>query len=264
MKKVFKLTVLAAIALFVAASCSGNKKSNESTAAEAVDMHTSEISLDWAGIYSGVLPCASCEGIETELTLNDDGTYELSMEYLGVEDDKAIVYSGPFSWDENGSVITLSGIGEGEASPYYRVEENQVRHLDLEGNIIEGDLATFYVLTKEGNPVVEDQKWQLVELNGKVVEGDADTHYIIFHSADNRMEAKADCNVLQYNYRIKHQLMLEVEQGLSTLMACPEGSVEDEYREVLNTVDNLSCDGETLTLNKARMAPLAVFKLVTE
>ncbi len=226
MKKVFKLTLLAAIALFVAASCTGNKKSNESTDTDVVDMHTSEISLDWAGTYSGVLPCASCEGIETELTLNQDGTYKLYTNY--------------------------------------RVEENQVRHLDLEGNAIEGDLETFYILTKEGNPVVEDQRWELVELNGKAVEGDAETHYIIFHSADNRLEAKADCNVLQYNYRIKHQMMLEMEQGLSTLMACPEGSIEDEYREVLNTVDNLSCDGETLTLNKARMAPLAVFKLAQE
>lgn len=59
-------------------------------------------------------------------------------------------------------------------------------------------------------------------------------------------------------------MRIELHQGISTLMACPEGSIEDEYREVLNTVDNLSTDGETLTLNKARMAPLAKFVLVAE
>lgn len=262
MKKLAKLTMLVAIALFAVTSCTGGKKQSKDNA-EIVDMHTSEISLDWAGTYSGVLPCASCEGIETELTLNQDGTYKLYTNYLGVEEPVTDTKEGEFTWTD-GSIVTLSGIAEGEASPYYRVEENQVRHLDLEGNIVEGDLATFYILTKEGNPVVEDQRWQLVELNGKEVEGDAETHYIIFHSEDNRIEAKADCNMLIYNYRIKHQVMLEIEQGLSTLMACPEGSIEDEYREVLNTVDNLSFDGETLTLNKARMAPLAVFKLVTE
>ena len=65
MKKNFKLLMFVVIAMFAVASCTNAKKSNESSSAEPVDMHTSQISLDWAGTYSGVLPCASCEGIET-------------------------------------------------------------------------------------------------------------------------------------------------------------------------------------------------------
>ncbi|MFU8831928.1 MAG: copper resistance protein NlpE N-terminal domain-containing protein, partial [Wenzhouxiangella sp.] len=34
---------------------------------------SSRLSLDWVGTYSGVVPCASCPGIETSITLNDDG-----------------------------------------------------------------------------------------------------------------------------------------------------------------------------------------------
>lgn len=263
MKKNFKLLMFVVIAMFAVASCTNAKKSNESSSAEPVDMHTSQISLDWAGTYSGVLPCASCEGIETELIINRDETYSLTTSYLGEEDPLTSTKEGTFSWID-GNTIKLSGFSENEGSSMYKVEENQVRHLDLEGNIIEGELENFYVLAKEGNPVVEDQRWQLVELNGKPVEGDADSYYIIFHSEDSRAEAKADCNVLLFNYKIKNQLRIELHQGISTLMACPEGSIEDEYREVLNTVDNLSTDGETLTLNKARMAPLAKFVLVAE
>ncbi len=35
---------------------------------------------------------------------------------------------------------------------------------------------------------------------------------------------------------------------------------EKQFMEVLNTADNFSLNGNTMTLNKARMAPLAVFK----
>ena len=41
------------------------------------DMHNAQNALDWNGTYQGLLPCASCEGIATELVLNDDGTYRL-------------------------------------------------------------------------------------------------------------------------------------------------------------------------------------------
>ena len=34
--------------------------------------HNSRNSLDWAGIYEGVLPCADCPGIQTRLTLSRD------------------------------------------------------------------------------------------------------------------------------------------------------------------------------------------------
>ena len=46
-------------------------------------------------------------------------------------------------------------------------------------------------------------------------------------------------------------------------MACPD-NLEQEFLAVLLQVDNLSTDGETLSLNKARMAPLAKFKLLKE
>jgi len=39
-------------------------------------------------------------------------------------------------------------------------------------------------------------------------------------------------------------------------MACPD-NLEDEFKEILELADNLSTDGKYLSLNKARMAPLA-------
>ncbi len=111
------------------------------------------------------------------------------------------------------------------------------------------------------NKEVEDKKWKLVELNGQKVEGDAESHYIIFHSENNKLEAKAGCNMMSLDYEIKNELQLKVGDGMSTMMICPD-SIEDEFKEMLKRVDNLSVGNGVLTLNKARMAPLAKFELV--
>ncbi len=111
------------------------------------------------------------------------------------------------------------------------------------------------------NNTVEDKKWQLVELNGKAVKGNANTHYLIFHSKGKRVEAKANCNILSMSYEMKNEFQIKFGEGLSTMMACPD-NLEQEFLEMLKNVDNLSTDGKSLTLNKARMAPLAKFKLV--
>jgi uncharacterized lipoprotein NlpE involved in copper resistance len=102
--------------------------------------------LDWEGTYVGTLPCADCEGIETELTIKYDGTYSYKTTYLGKEAEAEEV-TGTFQWDENGSVITLAGLDG--APGKYKVGENRIWHLDMEGNRIEGSLADKYILIKQ-------------------------------------------------------------------------------------------------------------------
>lgn len=109
---------------------------------------------------------------------------------------------------------------------------------------------------------VENKRWKLVQLNGKKIEGSADTHYLVLHSDKSRAEAKAGCNNLNLGYELKNEFQIKFSKGMSTIMACPDGNVEQEYLKVLTKVDNLTTDGKTLSLNKARMAPLAIFELV--
>lgn len=131
-------------ALFVLAGC--NKSSKSET--DVPDMHTSEISVDWAGNYNGTLPCADCEGIETVLTLKEDGTFELSQKYLGKEE-VATTETGTFDWAEDGGHILLKISGE---TRKFLVGENQIFWLDNDGNRITGDLEDHYRLQK----VMED------------------------------------------------------------------------------------------------------------
>ncbi|HNC64701.1 MAG TPA: copper resistance protein NlpE N-terminal domain-containing protein, partial [Chitinophagales bacterium] len=237
-------------------SCA-NLKNNAST--ETPDGHTAQNSLDWQGTYSGVLPCADCEGIETELKLNNDQTYSLTNKYLDGKNSSTDTLTGTFIW--KGNNVQLERKIKDIRPDVFKVEENQVKQLDLEGKEVTGELANAYILKKNGNSEVEDKKWKLVELNGKPVSGTADTHYIIFHSKEGRLEAKAGCNMMSYEYSIKNQLQVRFTPGITTLMACQE-TTEDKLKAVLDKADNISVGPDVLTLNKARMAPLARFELV--
>ncbi|MDQ8934663.1 copper resistance protein NlpE [Acinetobacter rudis] len=107
-----------------------------------------QLSLDWNGNYKGVLPCASCEGIETKLTLNNDKTYELSETYLGKGDGKPQVTKGKFSFNKAGDTVVLDAAAD---KRQYFVGENHIVALDQEGKKITGALAKNYELQKQ-NP----------------------------------------------------------------------------------------------------------------
>ena len=123
----------------------------DSVAGMPIDtIHTgdnSETSLDWDGIYVGTTPCANCEGIETELTLGKNKTFVLKTKYIGKGAEKIKTEKGTFSWDESGSVIVLNSL---EHKPnQYKVGENHLVQMDMQGKIVEGSLASKYILQKK-------------------------------------------------------------------------------------------------------------------
>ncbi|MCH7314362.1 copper resistance protein NlpE [Acinetobacter sp. ANC 3882] len=121
--------------------------STEATSEVVDGAHTAENSLDWNGTYTGVVPCADCEGIKTELELNQDKTFELKETYLGKGDGKAFESKGSFNFDsQNTSIIELDKAGDGRK---YFVAEGYLKALDTEGKEITGELAEKYELKKE-------------------------------------------------------------------------------------------------------------------
>lgn len=105
---------------------------------------TSENALDWNGTYEATVPCADCPGIKTSLTLNNDKTFSITEEYLerkSKNEDK-----GSFTWDATGSIITLKGK---TANYKYKVGENMLIQLDMEGKEIDGPNKDLYVFKKK-------------------------------------------------------------------------------------------------------------------
>ncbi|REC42002.1 copper resistance protein NlpE [Chryseobacterium pennipullorum] len=105
---------------------------------------TSENALDWAGTYEAVVPCADCPGIKTSLTLNYDKTFIINEEYIdrnSKNQDK-----GTFTWDTTGGSITLKG----QTAKYkYKVGENALYQLDMDGNEITGPNKDLYIFKKK-------------------------------------------------------------------------------------------------------------------
>lgn len=265
--KVYILSFLT-LALF---SCKNNviKNNSEDTTTSEINTnnpdnaHNSKNSLDYYGTYSGVVPCADCEGIKTSITLLKDGTFTKSVQYLGKED-IAITENGNYTWNDEGSAISIAT--SPNETQMYKVGENVLFHLDKEGNRIEGSLAENYKLQKvmETNEVneIENKKWVLVELLGKKISSEENSKqaFILLNSEVSKISGYNSCNNFNATYELKGENEISLGNMAVTRKACLDMTTSASFNEVLNKVDNYTIKDGVLSLNKAKMATLAKFK----
>ena len=121
--------------------------------------------------------------------------------------------------------------------------------------------------TAPATPIIAitDKKWKLIELMGQPVADSINGKepFIIFKKADSTYAANVGCNGLGGGFVLDEKtLRIQFKQGMSTMMACPDMTIEDGLKKVLTDTDNYTANDSTLSLNKARMAPLARFRAV--
>lgn len=262
------LTLLVASSLLVLTACSpepANSISQQGSGNMQLSSNSRD-SLDWTGSYQGILPCASCAGIKTTLTLSADGQFQLQRIYLGEEPDNEFNEAGRFSWDNRGGKILLEAVDQDNR--WFRVEENALRQLDQEGELISGDLADSYRLMKitaelvfrAVTPELLNRDWQLIELLGQavVVEHGAFIHF----AADGKVWGSSGCNRFSGSWQ-GTTYRIELGQLAGTMMACTEDKMllEQTFLTQLTLADNYTLVNGELSLNKARMAPLARFSV---
>ena len=247
------LIVVGGLAL-LASGCSSPP---QAVTAVPATVHNSQNALDWAGAYRGVLPCADCRGIETVVVLRSDGTFTRLFKYLG-KGDEVFSKDGRFTWNAVGSIVTLAGDAQ------YLVGENHLTRLAPDGSRVTGALADRYVLTKVPEGGVTERYWKLVELNGQPLPKLDREPWLILKEADRRMNGFGGCNSFTGSYKLDAAASrLSFAQIATTSMACISGmDVEQAFYEALRNADNYSLAGDHLTLNRARMAPLARLEAV--
>lgn len=106
--------------------------------------------------------------------------------------------------------------------------------------------------------------WKLTEINGQPIKlkNPASNPYFKLNMSDMRYEGHGGCNGVGGTFEIKQEAMrIKFNQGMSTMIACEDLETEHAFTQVLLTADNYSVNSNVLTLNKARMAPLAKFVL---
>ena len=220
----------------------------------------SRTSLDWPGVYQGSLPCADCDAIKIRISLHQDGTFTRNMIYQGKPNGQ-FADQGMFSWDQHETQITL--VNQQGQSQSYLVGENQLFHLDHQGQRIMGELADRYILNKNPADVqLENQRWVLIELIGKTVtiNPGQKSAFVQFDNQNARVFGNASCNNFFGSYELQAGNRISFGQLGSTMMACGDMQTESAFLQMLQKVDNYAIKDDTLSLHKARMAPLARFK----
>jgi len=250
--------------------CAHYAQSGDAAAARPVSAgDNSMVSLDWEGVYRGVLPCADCRGIETEVTVEQGGRAIVRRTYAG-KSERVFTEEGRLTWDAKGRTIAIR-LKDGDVS-HYLVGENRLVMLDREGNRITGQLAERYILRKIAHPAfvpaasLGETYWKLIELNGHPVGphpgGKGREAHMILKNAGSRVEGSGGCNRFFGSYALKPGNRIRFYGLGSSMMACPGMDSEAAFFRVLETADSYALDGDRLQLHKARMAPLARFEAV--
>lgn len=147
-----RIILLALSLLLVMGSCNQESQSSDPANENQVLEYTSEAAMavpissaTIAGVYTGVVPCADCDGIATVLEIRDDETFRLETRYQGKEQLDPFVAEG--SWSLEQGRLSLNGIED--APNTYQVEEGYLVQLNRVGEKMEGNLAEQYVLKKK-------------------------------------------------------------------------------------------------------------------
>lgn len=110
---------------------------------------------------------------------------------------------------------------------------------------------------------LEGTYWVLTELNGKEVAPPANgakPYYIYFNKEKKNVAVSGGCNSIGGGYEVLEGNRIKFGNLRSTMMACPDMTVEEGLKRMAEMVDNYAVQGENLMFAKARMAPVARFK----
>ena len=240
------------ISIFALSACGGNPDNS----------HSSQNSLDWDGTYRNVTITGDDKHEDVVvLTINKDLTYTMQSACShSINTPK--LSSGKFAWNKAGNEITLIDTST-KVKTTYKVGENNLRAVSKDSN------APVVRFDKVDNTSIIEKYWRLIELNGTPIASGITflkEPHIILKNEDNRIFGSGGCNSVFGGYTITGQNGISFTQMAGTRMAGPEEimKIEDDFLKVLGNVDNytLSADGKFLSLNRARMAPLARFEVV--
>jgi len=250
-RKLITLMWLSAAALLVA--CTPGSQETQ-----VADTHTSQNALDWAGVYAGTVPCASCSGIKTRLVLHSDGHYSKESHYL--DNPGVFTEQGQIQWDDQGRNISLISDKEDEASHYW-VVENALVQLDQQQQKITGDLAGHYRLEKVRMQLTQ-QTWQLTSITNEKVTDKLSQRVNIRFDAEGKVSGQAPCNRYFATWQ-QNDRQLSIEKVGATKMACSYLQQEQAFFAQLAKVDNYEIK-QTILLLKQGDEILLSFKAAFE
>jgi copper homeostasis protein (lipoprotein) len=138
------LSAMAAFTLFALIGCNNRAEVDAIQPTQVAELKPMQQS------WRGILPCADCEGIETSLFLEKDGTWVMNERYQGVREEPSS-FASYGTWARTADKLVLTD-SQGEKS-YYRAKGDALEMLDREGNPIESQFNYTLAPVKSSLPV---------------------------------------------------------------------------------------------------------------
>lgn len=248
MNKLKTIGLFFSLISIICLSCESSNTQSGTGPTAPIMFNSDSSALSWVGSYKGVIPCADCNGIATEVTLFEDQSYSWGYKYLG-KSDEVVEFKGFFEWEAQGKIVVFKDANTGDVLNRFKLEENCLRMLDKEGKKIEGDLAQNYLLYKPGMGI-KGRYWALAEINGKSISNKTTLKeaYLIFSDTSNKISGNGSCNSFFGNYKLSEKNQLSIKGVGSTLMSCSEQEIEIEYLKTLQQVTSYTISTDTLIL----------------
>ena len=240
--------------------CGPKEKNPEPAPTEIGDMTivdaapTSENSLDYLGRYKGTL-----NGVETAIELSEDFSY---VRTTTEKSRKKTEVKGTFKWNAQGNGIVLNT--GNSASISFLVGDDRLVLRDSHQNPINPENSGDGVLYKQseseaaksdGTPMdrlpekISGIHWKLSEIQGSAPKQSNGQDYFVQLNEDGTFGAFAGCNRMGGKYELSSG-KIRMFGIISTMMACPEMRIEDEFKKALEIADNYVANQKVLQLRR--------------
>lgn len=139
---------------------------------------------DLIDTYYGFLPCADCPGISYILELKSDGQYNLSMDYY--DRDAIFESEGEYVYEDD----KLYLFSDGSVTSQFEFEGDNLIALDGEGNRINTNLASLYILYKGDSTKSEMPEQMKTNLNQPLYKGTGNEPFWMVQVKKNTLHFK--------------------------------------------------------------------------
>ncbi len=252
-----KSCLIVLLSLMTLASMANNQE-------QALQTNTEKTTADanYVGIYRGIMPCADCGGVITELTLQDDNTCIVKRLYIG-RSEEVFENKGVYKWDQDNLEILLKLDGEQEEYNRFHYSDEGLSKLDRYGQNIYTNLKNSYMLSRydDANQITSVY-WVLTELGGKSVDASSKNipFFILFN--DGEVVGNSGCRSFVGLQNSSEKGDFRVNILSTSLRSCPEAKYEEGFMNVLDQAENYTIKNGELQLSQKNKVPLAKFRQV--
>ncbi|AHC16762.1 copper resistance protein NlpE N-terminal domain-containing protein [Salinispira pacifica] len=216
-----------------------------------------------SGRYSGILPCADCPGILNILELSQSGNFTLRESYL---DRNSSAFTGRGVWKRIEATQLNLTFEENSRTMRLAITPSGLKLLNQDGSEISTEFPDLYELGKN-SPSLQNTRWEIQKLGSRAPgenpqEEKEGGYFISFAPEGYRFAAKAGCNTLIGEYSFTAGGELTFTAPASTLMACPDMSMEELLADILTRTRGWRMQSEQMMFLDQEGSEIAVFTVI--